>query len=616
MDEQVGYDDEQHFIGNLLHEEDNLAPTRDRRNVPAHRSLQRTIEQLPRPGVYWPEPPPPYSAATGEYNWSNTQAPGNFDPFFKVSTGFHHGYGNGHRCGGYVQQWAPQQKPMAAVQPFHASEEELLRSPPNSHSPVSEGRTSDSGTISPEPKTKIKWKKLELTDDPLQANPNSESSQPSSKSYSSIAQKPSNQSGHKKVSGSNSVPLSKDSSLEKISKNKKQPNSSSKNQNQQNSSIDAAVVKPVKIVGLNPITNSNGQQVSKPHLSQTGISFSSPNIGSNQVADFQKIKRKKKGKNAGQKTEPKTDSEQKTGSRFLALAQQSQKIDALEDGFSGDEDEDDSEYLRQVEEKKEELRAKARAELAANNSTDAERAAKMQKLEIDMKAMFSSKRKSGRNRNSHRQRNKKNGYAVTLPEYFKPLLSILSKAVFWTILFIWNLVSDVAERSVIAIVKFSKSFKGKFWECIIWFFGSIALILRRIYIEIVDHIKWYTAIDQVPTCQIGLPENASYPTCCEDVIERLYLVQNADAYSILGLMKNCLFEEIRLYYDKMTIQLKKNSMSNVGLNEAHQLIQNAYDLICTTTKREEYDATLEQLPVSLHLIFEEIKVKVCSFCNV
>ena len=152
----------------------------------------------------------------------------------------------------------------------------------------------------------------------------SESSQPSSKSYSSIAQKPSNQSGHKKVSGSNSVPLSKDSSLEKISKNKKQPNSSSKNQNQQNSSIDAAIVKPVKIVGLNPITNSNGQQVSKPHLSQTGISFSSPNIGSNQVADFQKIKRKKKGKNAGQKTEPKTDSEQKTGSRFLALAQQSQ----------------------------------------------------------------------------------------------------------------------------------------------------------------------------------------------------------------------------------------------------------------------------------------------------
>ena len=61
---------------------------------------------------------------------------------------------------------------MAAVQPFHASEEELLRSPPNSHSPVSEGRTSDSGTISPEPKTKIKWKKLELTDDSLQANPN------------------------------------------------------------------------------------------------------------------------------------------------------------------------------------------------------------------------------------------------------------------------------------------------------------------------------------------------------------------------------------------------------------------------------------------------------------
>lgn len=140
--------------------------------MPAHRPLPRAIEQLPGPGVYWPEPPPPYSAVTGEYNWNNSQVSGNFDPFFKVSSGLHHGYGNGSRYGNYGQQWTPQQKPMAAVQPFHASEEELLRSPPNSHSPVSEGRTSDSGTISPELKTKVKWKKLDLTpdDDPLQVN--------------------------------------------------------------------------------------------------------------------------------------------------------------------------------------------------------------------------------------------------------------------------------------------------------------------------------------------------------------------------------------------------------------------------------------------------------------
>ena len=444
----------------------------------------------------------------------------------------------------------------------------------------------------------------------------SESSQPSSKSYSSVAQKPSNQSGHKRISGSNSVPLSKDSSAERVSKNKKQANSNSKSQN---SSIDTVAVKPVKIIGLNPIANNNGQPVAKPHLSQTGVSLSSPNIGTTQAADFQKIKRKKKGKNAGQKAEPRTDSEQKIGSRFLALAQQSQskfyieflcrvnsfalEIDALEDGLSDDEDEEDSEYLRQVEEKKEELREKARAELAANNSTDAERAAKMQKLEIDMKAMFSSKRKSGKTRNSHRQRNKKSGYTVAVPEQFKSLVSILSKAVLWITLFVWNLVSDVAERSMIALVKFSKSFKGKFWEWIVWFFGSIVLVIRRIYIEIMDHIKWYTAIDQIPSCQIGLSENVSYPTCCEDVIERLYSVQNADAYSILGLMKSCLFEEIKLYHERMTVQLKRDSMSNVGLNEACQLIQNAYDLICTTAKREEYDSTLEQLPVGFGFYF-------------
>uniref|UniRef100_A0AC34QNQ7 J domain-containing protein n=1 Tax=Panagrolaimus sp. JU765 TaxID=591449 RepID=A0AC34QNQ7_9BILA len=628
MDESLGYDDEQekHFIGNLLNDDDSFSP-----NVLLDRARRQNIQQhsggiLPSQNpISWTEPLSQFQQVQPLNNaWNNSSVNnGGYDFFFK-STSFasatHPNYSDFTRNStvntGTGQTW--QVKPMAAVPPFYSTHSTNLKidSALNSFSNC-ESQTCDSGTVSPELKSKVKWKKVDLGSGDVNesaARQNNESNGASTKSYSFVAQQSngthhkrsysfvaqqSNGTHHKRVSGSNSVPLQKLIGNEKSLSTKDKTASSKSNSRvclTQPATPEEAAPKNLKIVGLNPVCDSVSE-TSVKSLTPTSGSSSSTNISTNQGVDFQKIKsKKKKNKAAGTKSDSKIEADQKMASRYSALVeQQHQKVEVLEDGLSDDDDLDDSEYLRQVEEQKEEIRARTRAELAAQNSTDAERAARMQKLEIDMRAMFSMKRRNGKLRNT-KPRIKSNNYNVVVPEYFKSLFVFLSKVACWVILFIWHLVCDVAERSLIA----GKAFQGKVFEWMVFCFGVIGSFCQRFLTEVADHLR-YAAIDDTPIYKIGLSENVQLPIYCEDVLERLYHVQNSDAYSILGLTKDCSNDEIKKYYDKMIASLNTDSLSNVGLDEAKQLIESAYEFVSTSTKRERYDLTLGQLPQTYEL---------------
>lgn len=232
----------------------------------------------------------------------------------------------------YGTNWHNQSKPMATVPPFDPSEEETHNN--LNHSPVSESVTSDSGTISPEPKAKTKWKKLDLATDMQELNippkqtrfviyypkPEfkivfSDPIQSSAKTYSSVAQqsKAITPTVHKRISGSNSVPLSNTSTGKRTSKGKV-----SKSTNSGSQPVTPDEAKPPKIIGLNPISSTHVfMPIVRPVIAPPVIHSVS---NTSQSGDFQKIKRKK-GKTSVSKLNIKNDAEHKP-TRFMALAQQ------------------------------------------------------------------------------------------------------------------------------------------------------------------------------------------------------------------------------------------------------------------------------------------------------
>jgi hypothetical protein len=321
MDEQYDYnecEDEKFLIGNLLSDDDTYSPTKDVRNIQRNSTLQSSFN--PSTTATWPE----YVCQPPPVEWNPLTAQNGMD-----WTRFTPNLPNNYQESDQSIRYTPlslsfgtnfvQPKPTATVPPFQTLND--LNKSDDTSSPVSDERASDSGTISPDSRPKqIKWKKLDLAS--IDTAPKVETYARQSvdsiqhhngKSYSAVTQVKVGQQ-HKRLSATSSVPISKPPTQKTPSNASKKPTNNHRAGTQPVTPEEPP--KPSKIVGLNPIHNSNSTYVSEPQKVHPPVTSVTTNLATT-VPDFQKIKRKKKGKTNSKKADEKY--EQKSGSRYLAL---------------------------------------------------------------------------------------------------------------------------------------------------------------------------------------------------------------------------------------------------------------------------------------------------------
>jgi hypothetical protein len=658
MDDQFDYDeheDEKFLIGNLLADDDTYSPTKDVRNIPRSNLPQQQQQSSPSfsftqsTNLPWPDyvcSPPP------TLEWNPSQNHG--IDWTKFSTNSLQNYTNtlpaeSSNLNAESFRHAPlslsfgqnyiqpniHQKPTATVPPFQTLND--LNKSDDTSSPVSDERASDSGTISPDVRPKqIKWKKVDLSAIESKqkvegySRQHSESIHQNGKSsYSSVAQVNGHhhfpqhhhqqQQHHKRLSATSSVPISsaKQSNNQKSNCNNNIIKKSTTTTHSGRPSTTQPVTpedpppKPSKIVGLNPINNTNSTYVSEPQKVHIAAATTTPTV----APDFQKIKRKKKGKASSKKTDAKN--EQRSGSRYLALVQSSDYTNGedflIENGPSDDEEDefDENEYQLREEEEKEQIREQARRQFENDKVSEEEANEKMKKLENEIRVIF-EKRKTAKQQkiSSQRHRRRKNGYQIWIPAFFSVISSIIVSAIYQAFTFFINLVTNVLFLSYHALTDSFKTLIYNFYQFIRSFFVLTIGTVFNSSRNFIEQIKQCGEIN----CQIGLSSNSAYPIYCEDVLERLYDCQNADAFSVLGLTKSATIEEINIHFKKNVAVINPSKKYNVGCEDARILLQTAYELISTDARKSEYLNELEQLPqtYALQVQLDEYKYLINS----
>uniref|UniRef100_A0A7E4ZVE3 J domain-containing protein n=1 Tax=Panagrellus redivivus TaxID=6233 RepID=A0A7E4ZVE3_PANRE len=517
-------------------------------------------------------------------------------------------------------------KPMATVFPFQPSENVPVAN--GTDSPVfsdSHTSSSDSGTVSPSSRSKgpIKWTKIDVatiaatTGAPSAAPKTYKTPDPASvKSYSSVAR---DTTSHRRVTTtlSNGPPKSSTTSHKSNSRGSNNSKGKSRGSSSQPvSPVELPPPKPTKIVGLNPIetTNNKPAPVSKSPVNVNSTPAPVPILLP--PADFQKIKRKKKGK----VVQLKQASDTKQPTKYSALVQHEKRTpNSVErgptvDGDSDNEDDyddddlDEHEYARRVEEEKEQIREKTRLQLAASDCSEVERARRMGDLEAEMTVAF-EKRKAGKVRPngpnatktpttgivSHSRRSASSIFAL-LPALYT-LFSVVLLAASRAGLFLVHLVANVIFLSWHALADTTSHLFSIIFETTNSMSAIMSQTCRRMVHDFVEQGKSLLSLGlPMGNLTIGFPETLQIPTYCEDLLERLYDVKNADAYSVLGLSRDCSSDQIKCVHKRIGALIRPDKRFNMGCEEALTLIDLAFYCISTEEKRTKYDAELEKLP--------------------
>lgn len=178
-----------------------------------------------------------------------------------------------------------------------------------------------------------------------------------------------------------------------------------------------------------------------------------------------------------------------------------------------------------------------------------------------------------------------------------------------------NLVVDVCLQ-VYDVVSYSANYLA----------GSIHSSMRRMLLWInASFLSGLSSVRQVDVRRLfrvrepeslmwGLEENTVLPTTGEEALERFLRVPRClDAYGVLGLRASCTEEDVRRHYKRLNMLLNPDKNPLEGAEEAHELVNKAYQAISTPEARKAYNFTrIRPYKNVLHHEIGELWERICD----